>query len=383
MFCFPFAMLLVHYSRIFLVPLYLPVFAKRHVDLDEGWAAWDTTADMIRNKSLMEWRRSRQKKGSEADKRIRGDEALGKGVDNSGDERVLFRGKTFDRSCWRGDQGGWLMKLFKDDKVRGGEEWGQDKEQGSTDQPEQVLCGRRLLRVLSSQRPDLIDAGYDWQGLTEYMRRRNHLYVEGNSGWADRARLLMLLRQDAEEGGDVTVAKRGGWRNGVREVGEADGPVLLMQETMCREWYTLLLEPWSHYLPVDYFFETLLPTTDWLRGTARRDAVQGDAVQGGVPPQDAGEVGSRGAADTVAARKGSDATRKDMYIASVRRNIRQYADAVLTREAAAEYARALLINHAALLKYKIRRRTGAGVLYRAQCTSGACSLKAVSDVGVP
>jgi hypothetical protein len=33
------------------------------------------------------------------------------------------------------------------------------------------------------------------------------------------------------------------------------GSVLLWQETMCREWYTLLLQPWVHYVPVDYHFK--------------------------------------------------------------------------------------------------------------------------------
>lgn len=33
------------------------------------------------------------------------------------------------------------------------------------------------------------------------------------------------------------------------------GAVLLWQETMCREWYTLLLQPWVHYVPVDYHFQ--------------------------------------------------------------------------------------------------------------------------------
>ena len=33
---------------------------------------------------------------------------------------------------------------------------------------------------------------------------------------------------------------------------------------MCREWYTLLLEPWVHYVPVDYHFKRLHDAAAWV-----------------------------------------------------------------------------------------------------------------------
>ena len=52
------------------------------------------------------------------------------------------------------------------------------------------------------------------------------LFLASKFRWADRGKMLLL-----------------------------SGAVLLWQETMCREWYTLLLQPWVHYVPVDYHFK--------------------------------------------------------------------------------------------------------------------------------
>ena len=43
------------------------------------------------------------------------------------------------------------------------------------------------------------------------------------------------------------------------------GPLLLMQESSCREFYGLGLEPWVHYIPIDHAFETLASVVMWAR----------------------------------------------------------------------------------------------------------------------
>ena len=39
----------------------------------------------------------------------------------------------------------------------------------------------------------------------------------------------------------------------------------MMQESSCREFYGLALEPWVHYVPVDHAFETLASVVTWAR----------------------------------------------------------------------------------------------------------------------
>ena len=74
------------------------------------------------------------------------------------------------------------------------------------------------------------------------------------------------------------------------------------QETMCREWYTLLLRPWAHYVPVDYHFKGLRQAAAWALCPAA----------------------NFGASEAAA------------------RRARRFADAVLTRRTATSYAAALL-----------------------------------------
>lgn len=50
------------------------------------------------------------------------------------------------------------------------------------------------------------------------------------------------------------------------------GSALLWQESMCREWYTLLLEPWVHYIPVDYHWAQLHAATRWALDNPNRAA---------------------------------------------------------------------------------------------------------------
>jgi hypothetical protein len=82
-------------------------------------------------------------------------------------------------------------------------------------------CGRRLVRSVGAAHRQLFDLGFDHLSAEEQLGYQAAVYVEGHCGWADRGRVLM-----------------------------ASGSVLLWQETMCREWYSLLLQPWVHYVPV-------------------------------------------------------------------------------------------------------------------------------------
>ena len=85
------------------------------------------------------------------------------------------------------------------------------------------------------------------------------------------------------------------------------GSVLLWQETMCREWYTLLLEPWRHYIPVDYHFSNLGAAAAWT-----------------LCPKHASSVNA------------------------MLQRLEEYANIVLKRETATAYASALLRKYSAL-----------------------------------
>jgi len=74
-------------------------------------------------------------------------------------------------------------------------------------------------------------------------------YVEGHCGWADRGKYLL-----------------------------SGGSAVLWQETMCREWYSLLLRPWVHYVPSDYHLHALQSNAAWaLCHRDRTGAVAGTA----------------------------------------------------------------------------------------------------------
>lgn len=62
------------------------------------------------------------------------------------------------------------------------------------------------------------------------------LYAEGNCFWADRMNRQLF------------------------------GPsAILKQETPCGQFYEPLLEPMSHYIPVDFFFNDLLDRINWAQ----------------------------------------------------------------------------------------------------------------------
>jgi len=72
--------------------------------------------------------------------------------------------------------------------------------------------------------------------LDQARRFKYSIYAEGSCGWADRLKWLLAL-----------------------------GLVPFLQETRCVEWYTLMLEPWVHYIPVDGQLKNLTAAIRWAR----------------------------------------------------------------------------------------------------------------------
>eukprot|EP00613_Pedinella_sp_CCMP2098_P076528 CAMPEP_0171936578 /NCGR_PEP_ID=MMETSP0993-20121228/33922_1 /TAXON_ID=483369 /ORGANISM="non described non described, Strain CCMP2098" /LENGTH=811 /DNA_ID=CAMNT_0012577775 /DNA_START=92 /DNA_END=2527 /DNA_ORIENTATION=+ len=179
--------------------------------------------------------------------------------------KAVWRGQTQGKSCWGGVENTSVS---------------QQHTSTSTNPSGEVLCGRRKLRSVAANplTRHLFDVDYDFLSFEEQTGYQAMIYVEGHSGWADRGRHLLAATQ---------------------------GPALLWQETMCREWYSLLLRPWLHYVPVDYHLTTLSQQTAWAL------------------------------CSTNAKRVGAMAT-----------HARAFADTVLTQNSAATYASLLLQRYA-------------------------------------
>jgi len=129
--------------------------------------------------------------------------------------QAVFRGGTQGKSCWTGEPGSEI----------------------AVHRNAQALhCGRRALRkkMLEPDTRALYNVGYDFLDARSQLQYQAVLYAEGHCGWADRGRFMLHM-----------------------------GSVLLWQETMCREWYTMLLEPWVHYVPLDYHLTNLHAAAHW------------------------------------------------------------------------------------------------------------------------
>ena len=97
-------------------------------------------------------------------------------------------------------------------------------------------CGRRALMSRGAAYPDLVDAAHDYVPLLQQEEYRYQIIAEGHCGWSDRLRLALFM-----------------------------GPLLLMQESSCREFYGLGLEPWVHYVPVADNLQDLRERVEWAR----------------------------------------------------------------------------------------------------------------------
>ena len=71
-------------------------------------------------------------------------------------------------------------------------------------------------------------------GLQRMAHQRFGLVVENACGWSVQTKLLMWTRLP-----------------------------LLVQESFCNEFFQLAMVPWVHYIPVDFYLETLERTLDW------------------------------------------------------------------------------------------------------------------------
>lgn len=132
------------------------------------------------------------------------------------DSRAVFRGSTKGRSCWPRDRVGLGNQTVDDAGV--------------------PRCGRRRLRVAASRWPARFDVAYDAIPLLDQQRYRYHVYAEGHCGWSDRLKFLLFFQAG-----------------------------LFLQETFCREFFALRLQPWVHYLPLDYLFDNLLDLHVWAQ----------------------------------------------------------------------------------------------------------------------
>lgn len=166
-------------------------------------------------------------------------------------------------------------------------------------------CGRTRLKHLAHTEPlsrrvdvDVGDAPFIDTRVYPRARRpmlpmrqqeayRYVINVEGNCGWADRLHILAFM-----------------------------GALVLHQETMCKEWYNLAMRPWVHYVPVDYYFDSL---PDALRWAENHEA---DALR-------------------------------------IVDNMNALASALLSRRGIRSYTRHLVRAFAPALNYTVRRRPGA------------------------
>ena len=103
-----------------------------------------------------------------------------------------------------------------------------------------AVCGRGALIRCARDNPDLLDvAAGPYLSLRDQEKYKYILYVEGWAGWANRLKLLLAMQ----------------------------AAVLLQLNPLgAKEWYTLSLEPWVHYIPVDHLFTSTPAAVKWARG---------------------------------------------------------------------------------------------------------------------
>eukprot|EP00808_Paulinella_micropora_P003986 g13958.t1 len=103
-----------------------------------------------------------------------------------------------------------------------------------------VDCGRsRLLKLASCLNDTRLnisssDVSGCYLSMEDQRRFKYVIYVEGNHGWSYRLNHELFM-----------------------------GRLIFKQETFSNEWYGLLLKPWVHYIPVDYYFSNLQRQLDW------------------------------------------------------------------------------------------------------------------------
>ena len=117
-------------------------------------------------------------------------------------------------------------------------------------------CGRHALlyQALNSSRAELfnvsVNHGVDWKSF--------HFEVSTAPAQPD----FLSLAQQEEFRYQIIVEGQCQWANRLRDALHM-GTVLLIQETQCKEYYGMKLQPFVHYIPVDYWFQNLTQAVLW------------------------------------------------------------------------------------------------------------------------
>lgn len=135
---------------------------------------------------------------------------------------AVFRGGINDRACYP------ITEL-------GGDEVGA-VDSAFAHKP----CGRKRLLQVAKCFPTALDAAptdhkQNFMTPQDQESYKYVLYAEGNYGWANRLKTLLAM-------------------------GNA---VLMQQNSGAKEWYSLDLKPWVHYIPVDHLFNAVPEVVAW------------------------------------------------------------------------------------------------------------------------
>ncbi len=110
-------------------------------------------------------------------------------------------------------------------------------------------CGRMQLVIRQKEYPDLLDVAITdsrvaedefpnssplYMSMQEQQRFKYIIYAEGHCGWANRLRHLLF-----------------------------SSSAVILQQTPCIEYYGMMLEPYVHYIPVNYHFTDLAEKIRW------------------------------------------------------------------------------------------------------------------------
>lgn len=131
-------------------------------------------------------------------------------------EQIIFRGRT-NTHCWDGVNGS---------------SWASSQN-----------CGRSTLFKHGLDHPDAIDFTHsrvdmiNSTGDGAFNEYRYSIVVEGNCGWADRTKVQLHM-----------------------------APALFIQQSFCKEIYSFALQPWVHFIPVDYFLHSVYNAWVWAQG---------------------------------------------------------------------------------------------------------------------
>lgn len=172
-----------------------------------------------------------------------------------------------------------------------------DEPKNATKKPSRLPpCGReRAMQIAASAPPGLLDfdvLDHPDQATSRLVTMPGHeaykyvAYLHGHCHWANRLRRLLFM-----------------------------GSAVLKQVGLCEEYYGMRLQPWVHYVPVDYTLANLTAAVEWARA-------------------------------------------HDGEVWRIVANMQAYADKFNTAEFAVQYTYELLKKYAELLDYTVVKRFG-------------------------